>query len=206
MISLATTDVIIMAGGRGQRLRSVIGNTPKCLAQIAGRPALFYHLSDLMARSAKRIILSLGYEATAVLQRVQDTDASDFQGQLLAVVEVGPTIGYAEALRQAYRATTTREVLILNADTFVPGGIDQVMEACRTSRLREPVAAVTARCEGVYAGVAAGWNYPGAAMGPLELASSAHAVPVPVESFLDYGTPENLERAEGYLREHGYIR
>ena len=38
------TEAIILAGGLGTRLQSVVGDLPKCLAPVAGRPFLSYLL------------------------------------------------------------------------------------------------------------------------------------------------------------------
>jgi len=41
---MAIKQAIILAGGLGTRLRSVVLGLPKCMAPVAGRPFLFYDL------------------------------------------------------------------------------------------------------------------------------------------------------------------
>ena len=40
-------EVIILAGGFGTRLRSVVNEVPKCMAPIANKPFLWYLLKYL---------------------------------------------------------------------------------------------------------------------------------------------------------------
>ena len=55
-------EVIILAGGLGTRLRSEIKDVPKCMAPVAGKPFLWYLLTDLKKyKDVKRVILSVGY-------------------------------------------------------------------------------------------------------------------------------------------------
>ena len=55
-------ECIILAGGLGTRLRGVIGEAPKCMAPVNGRPFLHYLFSYLAAQGCTRVILSLGYK------------------------------------------------------------------------------------------------------------------------------------------------
>ena len=55
-------EVIILAGGLGTRLRSEVKDVPKCMAPVAGKPFLWYLLTDLKKyKDVKRVILSVGY-------------------------------------------------------------------------------------------------------------------------------------------------
>ena len=39
-------EVIILAGGLGTRLRSVVSDVPKCMAPVAGKPFLWYLVNN----------------------------------------------------------------------------------------------------------------------------------------------------------------
>ena len=54
-------DVVILAGGLGTRLRSVVSDVPKCMAPVGGRPFLAWILQWLRQYEVNHIILSLGY-------------------------------------------------------------------------------------------------------------------------------------------------
>jgi D-glycero-alpha-D-manno-heptose 1-phosphate guanylyltransferase len=54
-------DTIILAGGLGTRLRSVVSHVPKPLAPVAGRPFLEHLMDRWIAQGATRFVLSVGY-------------------------------------------------------------------------------------------------------------------------------------------------
>ena len=51
-------EVIILAGGFGTRLRSVVNEVPKCMAPIANKPFLWYLLKYLTKFDVSKVILS----------------------------------------------------------------------------------------------------------------------------------------------------
>ncbi len=55
------TTAIVLAGGQGTRLRSVIPDLPKPMAAVAGRPFLEHLLDYWIAQGVGRFILSVGY-------------------------------------------------------------------------------------------------------------------------------------------------
>jgi NDP-sugar pyrophosphorylase family protein len=59
-------DILILCGGRGTRLRSVISDKPKVLVPVNGRPFLSYLLDQLIAASFKNVILCTGYKGEMV--------------------------------------------------------------------------------------------------------------------------------------------
>jgi D-glycero-alpha-D-manno-heptose 1-phosphate guanylyltransferase len=60
-------DALILAGGLGTRLRAVVKDRAKSVAEIGGRPFLA-HVLDRLARSGEvsRVILCVGHRADTV--------------------------------------------------------------------------------------------------------------------------------------------
>ena len=56
-------EAIILAGGLGTRLRSVVSDVPKPMAPVAGRPFLEHLMRPWTTRGVRRFILSVGYSA-----------------------------------------------------------------------------------------------------------------------------------------------
>ena len=56
-------EAIILAGGKGTRLRSVVADVPKPLAPVAGKPFLEFLLRSLLKSSYDRVLISVGSEA-----------------------------------------------------------------------------------------------------------------------------------------------
>ena len=107
-------DAIILAGGLGTRLRSVVSNTPKCMAPVCGKPFLHYILVHLQRHGIKRVILSLGYLHEAVEEWV----AQEKYGiEFIYSVEKTP-LGTGGGIKLALPHVNGENVLILNGDTF----------------------------------------------------------------------------------------
>src|ERR1700739_1496243 len=53
---------IVLAGGLGTRLRSVINDLPKPMAPVNGKPFLHYIFQYLKSEQIKDVILSVGYK------------------------------------------------------------------------------------------------------------------------------------------------
>ena len=60
------TTAIILAGGFGTRLQSVVNDLPKPMAPINGEPFLNYQLNYLKHYGIKNVILSVGYLAEKI--------------------------------------------------------------------------------------------------------------------------------------------
>jgi D-glycero-alpha-D-manno-heptose 1-phosphate guanylyltransferase len=60
-MSLQNVDVILLCGGKGSRLQSVVHDRPKPLALIDGKPFLDLLIDALFDAGCSRIILSIGY-------------------------------------------------------------------------------------------------------------------------------------------------
>lgn len=70
-------EAIILAGGFGTRLQSVVSDVPKPMATISGRPFLEILLKSLAEMGFSRVVLSLGYKA----EMIRSHFGSNFLGQ-----------------------------------------------------------------------------------------------------------------------------
>jgi D-glycero-alpha-D-manno-heptose 1-phosphate guanylyltransferase len=109
------TEAIILAGGLGTRLRSVVSDLPKAMAPIAGQPFLTYLLQFLEANGVRRVVLAVGYRSEPI---------RDFFGykygdlEIVYSVEEEP-LGTGGALQQALPHIEGRLAFVLNGDTFL---------------------------------------------------------------------------------------
>lgn len=109
-------EVIVLAGGLGTRLRSVVHEIPKCLAPVGGRPFLGYLLDWLAAQGADHVVFSVGYLKEQVISYLQDNPwpfAYDF------AVEDTP-LGTGGGIRLALSLCRENIVFVVNGDTFYP--------------------------------------------------------------------------------------
>ncbi len=109
-------DVIILAGGLGTRLRGVIGEVPKCLAPVCGKPFLYWVLEYLAKYGPSKVTLSVGYLKNAVEEMVR-SDAGRFPFDIEFSEEDEP-LGTGGGIRLALGRCNRPRTLILNGDTF----------------------------------------------------------------------------------------
>jgi len=57
---------IVLAGGLGTRLRSVVSEVPKPMADVNGKPFLYYLLTYLQKEGFSRVILAVGYKSEVI--------------------------------------------------------------------------------------------------------------------------------------------
>ncbi|RLI11641.1 nucleotidyltransferase, partial [Candidatus Bathyarchaeota archaeon] len=63
---------LILAGGRGKRLRPYTEHVPKVMVEVAGKPILFWQIEWLKAHGVRDIILCVGYLREVIMERVGD--------------------------------------------------------------------------------------------------------------------------------------
>jgi NDP-sugar pyrophosphorylase family protein len=115
--SLEDIDVAILAGGLGTRIRDTLGDTPKVLAPINGRPYLDYLLDWLDGFGASRIIMCLGHLAQKVEDHLQGREGVE------CIVEPEP-LGTGGAVRFCRDAFRSNHLLVMNGDTWLEMDLD----------------------------------------------------------------------------------
>jgi D-glycero-alpha-D-manno-heptose 1-phosphate guanylyltransferase len=121
------TEAIVLAGGTGTRLRSVVSDVPKPLAPVRGRPFLA-HLLDYLAREGVRsVVLSVGYK----WELIQAALGSSYGSlRIDYAVETQP-LGTGGGLRLALDQTRGDSVLAINGDTYFPAPLAELVRMHR---------------------------------------------------------------------------
>ncbi|MBH75358.1 MAG: galactokinase [Dehalococcoidia bacterium] len=107
-------NAIVLAGGLGTRLRPMVSDLPKALAEINGRPFIFYLLDQLVGAGFRRVIMCVGYRSKQI------SEALGAQYRNLDITysrEVFP-LGTGGALRLVKAQQLSDPVLILNGDSY----------------------------------------------------------------------------------------
>jgi len=105
---------VILAGGLGMRLRSVIKDQPKVLASVHGRPFIFYLLDQLAGIGLKDVILCTGYLG----DQIQDLLGDSYVGMRLSYSQESSPLGTGGALRKAVPFLKSSLALIMNGDSY----------------------------------------------------------------------------------------
>ncbi|MDP3948320.1 MAG: nucleotidyltransferase family protein [bacterium] len=109
--SIASSDAFILCGGKGTRLRSVVSEQPKVLAEIGGRPFLDILLEDLFLSGFRKIHLGVGYMKEYIIDRYRHDP------RIIFSEEEGP-LGTGGAIKRATPLFSGEHVLVMNGDSF----------------------------------------------------------------------------------------
>lgn len=112
--ALKDVTAVILAGGLGKRLRPVVSDRPKVLANVLGRPFL-EHLFDRLARyGVHRAVLCAGFMADLL-----DAAYRDGYGDMtIAIAREKELLGTGGAVRNALPLIESDPVLVLNGDSY----------------------------------------------------------------------------------------
>ena len=109
------TEAIILAGGKGTRLREVVKDIPKPMAMVNGKPFLYHLLNFLAKQNIKHFILSVGYKYKVI----EDYFGNEFKGiKITYAIEKKP-LGTGGAIKLASGYAKNDKFWIVNGDTFV---------------------------------------------------------------------------------------
>jgi NDP-sugar pyrophosphorylase family protein len=113
--------VIILAGGLGLRLRSVVPDRPKVLALINGMPFLSYILRELSKAGFRDVVLCTGYMGEQI-----DAEFGECYHKLrLSYSQEESPLGTGGALRLALPMIHSNTVFVLNGDSMCLGDFDE---------------------------------------------------------------------------------
>jgi len=108
------TTAVILAGGLGARLRSVVTDRPKVLAPVQGKPFIAYILDQLAKAGIKDVILCTGYLG----EQVKATLGSTYGSLRLVYSQEKELLGTGGAVRLALPLIKTDPLLVMNGDSY----------------------------------------------------------------------------------------
>ena len=123
-------EVIILAGGFGTRLQSVIKDVPKPMADINGKPFLEYLLNYLSKYNITDVVLSVGYKQDAIKNYFK---TKYHNIDLKYSCEEEP-LGTGGAIKKATEMLNKKDnkVLVINGDTFFKADLTKLIEVDKT--------------------------------------------------------------------------
>lgn len=124
-------QAVILAGGLGTRLKKVVCDRQKVVAEVAGKPFVWYILRQLNAAGVKSVIICVGHKSETVREALQ---GSFPEMEILFSLEEYPC-GTAGAVSLALRKCSRGELLILNGDSYLDADLNKFLEHWRTSRV-----------------------------------------------------------------------
>ena len=119
MTALSQIDAVILAGGLGTRLRTVLPGQQKVVGEIAGQPFLHRVLNQFATAGIERFVFALGHRAVQVEAAIEAWRPAHITTALST--EPAP-LGTGGAVRYALGQIASETVLIANGDSYA--GLD----------------------------------------------------------------------------------
>lgn len=113
-MSAVFPDIILLAGGMGTRLQSVVRDVPKPMAPVAGKPFLEWLLLHLQPYRPGQFILSTGYKHEVV----EACFGNNFNGIPIRYAIENEPLGTGGAIQFAMEYAQSDHCLVINGDTW----------------------------------------------------------------------------------------
>ncbi|NER01516.1 MAG: NTP transferase domain-containing protein [Okeania sp. SIO3C4] len=111
---LTNVTAAILGGGLGTRLRSVVADRPKVIAEVGNKPFLAYLLEQLANAGVKKVVICTGYLG----EQIKATFGNSYGSLDLIYSQEPSQLGTAGALRLALPLLESDSVLVLNGDSY----------------------------------------------------------------------------------------
>lgn len=146
---------LILAGGQGMRLRSVIKDIPKPMAPIAGKPFLEYIIRQLAWFKIRDIVLSVGYQSHTIQDYFKT--GTDWGVNIAYSFEEEP-LGTGGAIKKASPILKEDDFLVLNGDSFFNLDITKLINLHRSRQAMATIGLTVVQNEERYGVVCLGDN------------------------------------------------
>jgi glucose-1-phosphate cytidylyltransferase len=116
---------LILAGGKGTRLRPITNSIPKPLVKVAGKPIIDYAIDHCLSYSINNFLILSGYLSSKVVDHFS-SNAISRNGLNLKVLDSGD-VDIIERIKKALVHVKTKYFMILYGDTISDVNIDDLM-------------------------------------------------------------------------------
>ncbi len=126
-------EAIVLAGGFGTRLRSIVSDVPKPMAPVKGRPFLDYLFVMLIDAGFQHVVLSTGYKHEVIYGHYQNR----FLTLNISYAQEQEPLGTGGGVLNALQLCTGDDVAVLNGDTLFEADFDKLysQHRCNNSML-----------------------------------------------------------------------
>lgn len=124
-------EAVVLAGGKGTRLRQVVQDVPKPMAPVNGRPFLEYILDELILHGFTRVILSTGYMAG----KISDHFGSSYKNLEVVYSHEEEPLGTGGGIKLALDKCTSSDVLVMNGDSIFKFDITEFLGEYRKKQV-----------------------------------------------------------------------
>jgi MurNAc alpha-1-phosphate uridylyltransferase len=106
---------MLLAAGRGERLRPLTNTVPKALVEVGGKPLIAWHLERLAAAGARDVVVNVSHLGERIVQRIGD--GASF-GLRIAYSREAEPLETAGGIARARHLLGAETFLLVNADVY----------------------------------------------------------------------------------------
>jgi mannose-1-phosphate guanylyltransferase len=132
---------MILAAGKGTRLRPLTDQVPKPLIEVAGRPMIAYPLELLRRANVREVVINLHHLGGQIRAALGDGRA---YGVEIIYSEEDPILDTGGAIAAARDVLSADTFVVLNADTFIDVRLQDVIDF---HRRRQALATLVVRAD-----------------------------------------------------------
>lgn len=107
---------MILAAGRGERLRPLTDSTPKPLLEVGGKPLIEHHLERLASAGFREVVINLCHLGDKICERLGD--GSNWNLNIHYSPEPAGALGTGGGIQQALPFLGESPFAIINGDVF----------------------------------------------------------------------------------------
>jgi len=120
--------MLILAGGFGSRLQSVLTKVPKALAPVGDKPFLHLQLENWLAQGARSFVFLLHHQARLIREFLDLESTTLLRGCDVSIVVEPIPFDTGGAIAHAVKTLGLEgELLVANADTWLGAGVHELM-------------------------------------------------------------------------------
>lgn len=120
-MNIKKTQLLVLSGGFGTRLKKIVPNAPKALAPINNKNFLFYFLQNWWKHGIRNFIFLLYYKSEMIISYIENNKNNAFFSDLSFkfIIEDQP-LGTGGSIKHAIRKLDMKNnFLLTNSDTYV---------------------------------------------------------------------------------------
>lgn len=121
---ISKLTAVVLAGGLGTRLKAVIDNKQKVIAEVSNKPFLEYILKQLVAYNIKDIVICTGYKADAV----KEYFGEKYENANITYSKEKEPLGTGGAIKNAIPHIKSEIFIAMNGDSFCEANLSKFYE------------------------------------------------------------------------------
>lgn len=128
--------ILLLAGGFGTRLQSVVANKPKALAPVGDKSFLYFQVERLLAQGLKNFTFLLHHQSDLIIEFLEGERNKLFAGSEFQYLVEPVPLGTGGAIAYAVETLNIHgNFLVTNSDTWLGSGVNEILDSSAPAML-----------------------------------------------------------------------